>query len=313
MAIKNNRSKTMRSKSKNRSKKIMRGGSGSLTQIRSTIKEKMGFKRITDKHCLKELERLNTVFDELNTAYKTLETAHKKAMREYNAKYREYQSETATEHPNHNRLSIREGVFKDKGKMVNVYRAEMNNIYMLVKRLRCVLIKYFYTKVPDHLVKLFEEYSEIFGDVKKHSKHSGKIMDLALIKDCFNFYMENRDKKNYKFVSELAKDLRMSSERSRALYKASGEKLRHMFAEHCNAKKMDDEVIGGHRLKFHDELDVVSATVVPQSAYSQSLTQTVASLSTMTNASVRGRKPSKKGGKNLRNNKRKPKKTGKRT
>jgi hypothetical protein len=65
MAIKNNRSKTMRSKSKNRSKKIMRGGSGSLTQIRSTIKEKMGFKRITDKHCLKELERLNTVFEKV--------------------------------------------------------------------------------------------------------------------------------------------------------------------------------------------------------------------------------------------------------
>lgn len=310
MTIKNNRSKTMRSKSKIRSKKMMCGGSASLTQIRSTIKEKMGFKRITDKHCLKELERLNTVFDELNTAYKTLETAHKKAEREYTRKYREYQSETATEQPNTNRLSIREGVYQEKGKIVNVYRNEMNNIYMLVKRLRCVLIKYFYTKVPDHLVKLFEEYSEIFGEVKKKSKHTGKIIDLALIKDCFNFYMENIDKKNYRFISELVKDLRLSSERSRALFKASGEKLRHMFAEHCNSKKMDDEVIGGHRLKFHYELDAASATVVPKSAYSQSLT--VASLSTMTNASVRGRKSSKKAGKNLRNNKRKQKKTGKR-
>ena len=283
---------TIKSK-KNRLSKKLRGGSSSLKQIRSSIKERMGFKRISDKHCNKEIDRLSLIFEDLNSAYKILEKAHKKVLREVNNKKREYQSEIESERPNNNRISVRQEVVAEKVNLVNFYRNEMNNIYLLVKRLRCVLIKYFYTKIPEHLIKLFEEYSEIFNEIKKKNTKMSKIIDLALIKECFSYYMDNRDKKNYKFVLELGRILRLSSDRSKMLYKANKEKLRSMLAEHCLDKK-DDEIIAGHHLKYFElyEFDSVTQTRNNIAASETTNSRTNMSLVTMTNASVYGKKKS---------------------
>ena len=138
----------------------MRGGSSSLSSSASTfIKRSLGLKRVSDKHCVSESKKLVDIFSKLKSSYILLEREHKKQLKAANDKQREYTSEARSAQVNLNRVSIRETAYLGYVTNINQLRESMNEIYNFVKQLRCVLVKYLFTKVPSELAPVFEEYS----------------------------------------------------------------------------------------------------------------------------------------------------------
>ena len=111
----------------------------------------------------------------------------------------------------------------------------MNELFLLFKNLRCVLIKYLFTKLPENLAPVFEEYSTLFTVIKDKIRGASKSpLDLALIKECLIFYMENKDKKNTDFIHTIRRDiLRISPKQFSDFNSNSGAKLVALFTQYC--------------------------------------------------------------------------------
>ena len=81
-------------------------------------------------------------------------------------------------------------------------RQKMNEIFLLFKNFRCVLIKYMFTKLPEHLAPVFEEYSTIFTTIKDNRGSSKTPIDIPY-KRVFKFLPSvataNQDFRVYKY------------------------------------------------------------------------------------------------------------------
>ena len=89
----------------------------------------------------------------------TLEKEHKSQMNQMNKKHKELTAEMKSARVNSERVSIREEAYMARVQNINMLRQKMNEIFLLFKNFRCVLIKYMFTKLPEHLAPVFEEYS----------------------------------------------------------------------------------------------------------------------------------------------------------
>ena len=259
-------------RNRRRTVKRQRGGSSAslsssvLSSAYTTIKRSLGVKRVTDKNCNKEIGKLRQIFSQIKTGYMTLEKEHKSQMNQSVKKYRELTTEMRSARVNTNRVSIREEAYTSRVQNINALRENMNELFILFKNLRCVLIKYLFTKLPENLAPVFEEYSTLFTVIKDKLIGSSKSpVDLALIKECLTFYLENKDKKNTDFIHTIRRDiLRISPKQFSDFNSNSGAKLVALFTQYCKKDAMDDEIFEGHHIKFHEQFqgDLDKSTVV---------------------------------------------------
>ncbi len=248
--------KSVKRRNNRNRRKTMRGGSSVLSSTFSSIKKSLGMKMVTDKNCLNEITNLLDIFKQLKSGYMLLEKQHKTQMREGKRKFEELAQEIKSTQANSERVSIRQTTYQGRVENINAVRDGMNEIYMLFKSLRCVLIKYLFTKTPERLAPVFEEYSTIFSILKDKVRSGKKPLDLALIKECFKFYMENKDKKNDKFIQIFRHDiLRLSRKNFDTFYKSKSSELPKLFADYCKKDVMDDEIFEGHHLKLHERFE----------------------------------------------------------
>jgi hypothetical protein len=246
-----------------RSKKRQSGGSSAsqstsiVSSAFSSIKKSLGLKRVTDKNCNKEMAKLRQIFSQIKSAYMTLEKEHKTQMNQMNKKQKELTTEMKSARVNSERVSIREEAYMVRVQNINMLRQKMNEIFLLFKNLRCVLIKYMFTKLPEHLAPVFEEYSSIFTAIKDNIKGSTKTpIDLALIKECLNFYLDSRQQKNTDFTNTLRHDiLRISNKELKAFNLNNGAKLNSLFVSYCKKDSFEDEIFEGHHIKYNEPIE----------------------------------------------------------
>ena len=246
-----------------RSKKRQSGGSSAsqstsiVSSTFSSIKKSLGLKRVTDKNCNKEMAKLRQIFSQIKSAFMTLEREHKTQMNQMNKKQKELTAEMKSARVNSERVSIREEAYMVRVQNINMLRQKMNEIFLLFKNLRCVLIKYMFTKLPEHLAPVFEEYSTIFTTIKDNIRGSSKTpIDLALIKECMNFYLASRQTTNLEFTNTLRHDiLRISNKEMKAFNLNNGAKLNSLFVSYCKKESFEDEIFEGHKIKFHEPLE----------------------------------------------------------
>lgn len=245
-----------------RTKKRQHGGS-SLSQSTSivstafsSIKKSLGLKRVTDKNCNKEMLKLKQIFSQIKLAYMTLEKEHRSQMNQMDKKHRELTTEMKSSRVNSERVSIREEAYMVRVQNINMLRQKMNEIYLLFKNLRCVLIKYMFTKLPEHLAPVFEEYSSIFTAIKDNIRGATKTpIDLALIKECLNFYLDSRQPKNTNFTNTLRHDiLRISNKELKDFNANNGAKLNSLFTNYCKKESLEDEIFEGHKIKYQEPI-----------------------------------------------------------
>ena len=254
-----------RTRIKNRQKTIKRQQGGSSASLSSsilsstytTIKRSLGVKRITDKNCNKELAKLRQIFSQIKSAYMVLEKEHRSQMNQSSRKLQELTTEMKSAKSNSERVGIRGEAYLLRVQNINMLRGNMNELFMLFKNLRCVLIKYLFIKLPKNLAPVFEEYSTLFSVIKAKIKGtSNTLIDLSLIKECFLYYIENRDKKNLDFISTLRHDiLRISSKELSDYKKSSGSKLMSSLNDYCKKDITNDEIFEGHHIKFHKKFE----------------------------------------------------------
>lgn len=246
-----------------RSKKRQQGGS-SLSQSTSiisstfsSIKKSLGLKRVTDKNCNKEMAKLRQIFSQIKAAYMTLEKEHNSQMSQMNKKHKELTAEMKSARVNSERVSIREEAYMVRVQNINMLRQKMNEIYLLFKNLRCVLIKYMFTKQPEYLAPVFEEYSSIFTVIKDNIRGATKSpIDLALIKECLNFYLKSRQNTNLEFTNTLRHDiLRISNKELKQFNANKGAKLNTLFTNYCKKESLEDEIFEGHKIKYREPLE----------------------------------------------------------
>lgn len=158
--------KSVKRRNNRNRRKTMKGGSSVLSSTFSSIKKSLGMKMVTDKNCLNEITNLLDIFKQLKSGYMLLEKQHKTQMREGKRKFEELAQEIKSTQANSERVSIRQTTYQGLVENINAVRDGMNEIYMLFKSLRCVLIKYLFTKTPERLAPVFEDYSTIFSILK---------------------------------------------------------------------------------------------------------------------------------------------------
>ena len=256
-SIKRNRN----SKWRIRSKKRQTGGSSVsqstsiVSSAFSSIKKSLGLKRVTDKNCNKEIGRLRQIFSQIKSAYMILEKEHKSQMNQMNKKHKELTTEMKSSRVNSERVSIREEAYLGRVQNINILRHKMNEIFFLFKNFRCVLVKYMFTKQPEHLAPVFEEYSNVFTVIKDTIRGASKSpIDLALIKECLHFYLESRQHRNLEFTNTFRHDiLRISNKQLKEFSTNKGAKLNSLFAEYCKKESFEDEIFEGHKIKYKEE------------------------------------------------------------
>ena len=172
-------------------------------------------------------------------------------------KYRELTTEMKSAKSESERVGIKNEAYLVKVQTINMLRENMNEIFMLFKNLRCVLIKFLFIKLPENLAPVFEEYSTLFSIIKNKIRGVSKTpLDLALIKECFQYYIEHQDKKNLAFISTLRHDiLRISTKQLNEYKKSSGSILISSLNKYCKKDKRDDEIFEGHHIKFHTKFE----------------------------------------------------------
>ena len=231
--------------------------SSTVSSAFTTIKRSLGVKRISDKNCNKEIGKLRQIFSQIKSAYMELEKEHRKQMSQGTKKYRELSTEMKSAKSDSERVSIKSDAYLIRVKTINTLRENMNELFMLFKKLRCVLIKFLFIKMPENLAPVFEEYSTLFSIIKTKIKGMSKTpLDLALIKECFLYYMDNHDKKNMAFISTLRHDiLRISTKQLNEYKRGTGSSLISSLNKYCKKDKMDDEIFEGHHIKFHTKFE----------------------------------------------------------
>ena len=252
-----------KSKGTLRSKKRQQGGSSVsqstsiVSSAFSSIKKSLGLKRVTDKNCNKEMAKLRQIFSQIKAAYMTLEKEHRSQMNQMAKKQKELTAEMKSARVNSERVSIREEAYMGRVQNINMLRQKMNEIYLLFKNLRCVLIKYMFTKLPEHLAPVFEEYSSIFTAIKDNIRGATKVpIDLALIKECLNFYLKSRQNTNLEFTNTLRHDiLRISNKELKEFNANNGAKLNTLFTNYCKKESLEDEIFEGHKIKYQEPID----------------------------------------------------------
>ena len=261
---------TIKTKKRNTKRTLKGGSSKSYWSARASIKRSLGLTRVTDIKCNNEINKLKKMFQKLKEAYMTLERAHNYEMIKYNKTHKDYVKfvgeNTTISASVSEKVVIKEFLYKSNVDTINIFRQNMNKIYLLFKRLRCVLVKYLFAKHHINLDPVFEEYSTIFTSFVELIKGNQPIIDLALIKECFKYYIfSNKDKTNEDFMFIFRRDILRLTKRDIKIFNISSDiDLQSLFRNYCKNQSSEDEIFEGHYLKFYNRLeyDLISKTIL---------------------------------------------------
>ena len=271
-------------------KRHQSGGSSLLRSTTSSIKSVV--KKLYNKHKtgLKQLDKLSDMITHIKTTYRTMLTLHNNQIRKYNSKAKSVNQSTTTSVKNE-RVKINVETMQNTMSLINHQRMQLNFLRMLTIKLRCVILKYILTNTPNISPDLFQEYSLILDEIKKIYKKND-LVNMALIKELYDFYKNNNNEYKHEFNTKLRRLLNIEKKELAELERFSNSEMMRKLKKKCSEEDENQVRISNLSMKLFKPFDPnksESNTIAVNTNIKSSILNTI----TVEN-SIAGRQKSKK-------------------